>query len=44
MMELVKYSTAMGNAVSEIKDIAYMTTENVNNEGIYKALKIYELI
>ena len=44
MMELVKYSTAMGNAVPEIKDIAYMTTENVNNEGIYKALKKYGLI
>jgi Cof subfamily protein (haloacid dehalogenase superfamily) len=44
MMELVKYSTAMGNAVAEIKDIAYMTTDAVNNNGIYNALKKYKLI
>ena len=44
MMELVKYSTAMGNAVAEIKDIAYMTTDNVSNNGIYNALKKYKLI
>lgn len=44
MMELVKYSTAMGNAVSEIKEAAYMITENVNDDGIYKALKKYKLI
>lgn len=44
MMELVKYSTAMGNAVAEIKDIAYMTTDNVSNNGIYNALKKYRLI
>ena len=44
MMELVKYRTAMGNAVAEIKDIAYMTTDNVSNNGIYNALKKYKLI
>ena len=44
MMELVKYSTAMGNAVEEIKSIAYMTTDNVSNNGIYNALKKYKLI
>lgn len=44
MMELVKYSTAMGNAVSEIKDIAYMTTDSVSDNGIYNALKKYRLI
>lgn len=44
MMKLVKYSTVMGNAVPEIKKTAYMITENVNDDGIYKALKKYKLI
>ena len=44
MMELVKYSTAMGNAVEEIKEIAHMTTDSVTNNGIYNALKKYNLI
>lgn len=44
MMELVKYSTAMGNSTDEIKNKAYTITDNVTDDGIYKALKKYNLI
>ena len=44
MMELVKYSTAMGNSTDEIKNKAYAITDNVTDDGIYKALKKYNLI
>lgn len=40
-MEMLEYagtSVAMGNAVPEIKEIATMTTEDCDHEGIYHAL------
>lgn len=44
MLKAVKYSIAMGNAIQEIKDISYYTTDASNHDGIYKALKHFEII
>lgn len=44
MLELAKYSIAMGNAAEEIKALATDTTDTNDNEGIYKALKKYQII
>lgn len=41
MLENVKYGTAMGNAVKELKDIAYLVTDTVQNEGITRAFQTY---
>ncbi|MEG0367429.1 MAG: HAD family hydrolase [Coprobacillus sp.] len=39
MFELVKHGIAMGNAVEELKEIAFDVTDTVDNDGIAKALK-----
>ena len=44
MLEVAKYSIAMGNAAKEIKELATDITDTNDNEGIYKALKKYQVI
>lgn len=44
MLEVAKYSIAMGNAAEEIKALATDITDTNDNEGIYKALKKYQII
>ena len=38
MIQGVKYGIAMGNAQKELKEVAYMITDSVNDHGIYNAL------
>lgn len=44
MLEHVAISVAMGNANKELKQIADYITDDVDNDGIVKALKHYHLI
>ena len=44
MMGEVKYSIAMGNAIDDVKKLAYDITEDVLDEGVYNALVRYSLI
>ncbi len=44
MLEFVKIGVAMGNAGDNVKKSADYVTENVDDEGIYKALKKFEII
>ena len=44
MLKSVKHGIAMGNAVDELKAVAEYVTDDVNNEGLKKALKYYKLI
>lgn len=44
MFNAVKYSVAMGNGKQELKDIAYYVTDNIEDAGIYKALKHFKII
>ncbi|QWB99910.1 Cof-type HAD-IIB family hydrolase [Mycoplasmatota bacterium] len=44
MLKTVGHSIAMGNAVDELKEIAEFITDDVDKQGIYKALKHYKLI
>lgn len=44
MLKTVKTGIAMGNAVDELKEIATFVTENVLDDGIYKALDKLHLI
>lgn len=39
MIEYAKYSVAMGNAIDEIKNIAYWQTDTNNNAGVAKAIR-----
>lgn len=38
MFKEVKYGVAMGNAKQEVKDAAYLVTDDIKNDGYYKAL------
>lgn len=44
MLKSVKHAIAMGNAVDELKAVAEYVTDDINNEGLKKALKHYKLI
>lgn len=44
MIKAVKYGFAMGNGSEEIKKAAFEVTDDVLNDGIYKALKKYNVI
>ena len=44
MLETVKIGVAMGNAVDEAKAVANYETDRIENDGIVKALKHFELI
>lgn len=44
MLKYVKYGIAMGNSSSEILEMVKYKTDNIENDGIYKGLKQFELI
>ncbi|MGD9761655.1 MAG: Cof-type HAD-IIB family hydrolase [Candidatus Izemoplasmatales bacterium] len=44
MLKAVKHGIAMGNAVDELKAVAEYVTTDVNDNGIYNAMKHYSLI
>lgn len=44
MLEYVKHSVAMGNAVSEVKEKAFFITEDIHKDGIWYALKHFRII
>ena len=44
MFEFVNTSVAMGNAKEELKKCATYITDDIDNDGIYNALKFYHLI
>lgn len=44
MIQGVKHGIAMGNAHPEVKNVAYMITDSVNDHGIYNALTKLGLI
>ncbi len=44
MLEGIKTSVAMGNAVDEAKDVASFTTKHIANDGIFYACKYFGLI
>lgn len=43
-MSMVKHGIAMGNSVDKIKELAEYVTDSCDKDGIYKALKHYEII
>ena len=44
MFKEVKYSVCMGNGHEEAKKAAYFVTTNIDDNGIYNALKHFEVI
>ena len=44
MFKVVGHPIAMGNAVDEAKAVANYETDRIENDGIVKALKHFELI
>lgn len=44
MLKAVKYGIAMGNAASSVKQIAYELTDDVLDDGLYKALLRHQLV
>lgn len=44
MLQKVKIGIAMGNSSDEIKNIAHMVTDDIDDDGIYNALKKLKLI
>lgn len=44
MLKLAKYSVAMGNASDQVKAYAKYITSDVDNEGVLKALKHFEIL
>lgn len=44
MFKCVKYGICMGNGKDEVKPYAYYVTSNIEDDGIYNALKYFKLI
>ena len=44
MLQYAKIGVAMGNADDEVKEAADYVTDTVDSDGIYKALKYYEVL
>jgi hydroxymethylpyrimidine pyrophosphatase-like HAD family hydrolase len=44
MIKKVNTGIAMGNAVEELKEVADYITSNIFDDGIYNAMKAFELI
>lgn len=44
MMEFADYAIAMGNAVPSIKALASYVTDDIDNDGVYRALLHYQMI
>lgn len=44
MFNAVKYGICVGNGKDELKKVAYYVCEDINDDGIYKTLRKFELI
>ena len=44
MFHIVKYGVCMGNGKDEAKKEAFYVTDNIENDGLYKALKYFDVI
>lgn len=44
MIESVEHGVAMGNSVQKIKDVAEYVTDDIDNDGLEKAFKKYNII
>lgn len=44
MLEYVNVGIAMGNAKDKVKEIADYVTDDIDDDGVYKALKHFELV
>ena len=44
MFNSVKYSVCLGNGKEEAKKHAFYVTDTIENDGLYKALKHFELV
>ncbi len=44
MFKYVKYGICLGNGKEEAKKYAYFVTDNIEDDGIYNALKKFNLI
>ena len=44
MFHIVKYGICMGNGKDEAKKEAFYVTDNIENDGLYKALKYFDVI
>lgn len=44
MFEMVKYGICLGNGKEEAKKYAYYVTDNIENDGLYNALKHFKVI
>ena len=44
MMDVCKYSVAMGNAIDECKEVATFTTTDIDDDGVYNACVHFGLI
>ena len=44
MFHIVKYGICMGNGKNEAKKEAFYVTDNIENDGLYKALKHFDVI
>lgn len=44
MFNMVKYSICLGNGKEEAKKHAFYVTDNIENDGVYKALKHFDVI
>lgn len=44
MFKEAKYGICLGNGKQELKDVSYYVTDNIEKDGIYKALKYFKLI
>ncbi len=44
MLEMTPYSVAMGNAIDEVKKHASYVTSDIDDDGIYNALKHFQVI
>ena len=44
MLRMCPYSVAMGNAIEEVKENAAYVTTDIDDDGIYNALKHFQII
>ena len=44
MIEMCKIGVAMGNALGRLKEVADYVTDDIDNDGVYNALKHFEII
>ena len=44
MFQMVKYGICLGNGKDEAKKYAYYVTDNIENDGLFNALKHFNII